>query len=287
MSVPTDFITGLNLSPERAISGVPIPHAAREHSLDAVTPLAQKASASASAKAEAQIEPQLELPARPELEVQPALVRETQTSETVVKTSVETTDGAEVKLTTVSSNRNTSSATSGTGTGTGTGTDKGPSRPSVIVPPVVQDLDGVTGGGGSAAVRFSLRFGEASIRAPQQIADVAIGKDLLTLRNANGKPQPLPRFLSRAANNRTATTLEELARAVFADADGQKAGNQPLRRRAAVLVRATNAEIRGTYLLVNNGNRRLNPSADLMVEITGFSGRLPGLGAIDPAVLFG
>jgi hypothetical protein len=52
-------------------------------------------------------------------------------------------------------------------------------------------------------------------------------------------------------------------------------------------VRATSTELRGTYRLMNNNKRQLNPGADLMVEITGFSGRLPGLGAIDPALVFG
>jgi hypothetical protein len=60
-----------------------------------------------------------------------------------------------------------------------------------------------------------------------------------------------------------------------------------LRRGAAVLVRATSAEIRGTYLLVNNGNLRLDPANDLMLRLTGSSGRLPAVGAIDPAAVFG
>ena len=262
----TDFLTGLNLSQALAISGVPTPQSVQEHSLDVaglVTPLGQQATANAEAEAEAEAELELELPELQELEELPSLVRETQTSETVVKTSVETSDGAEVKLTTVSSNQNNSSVTSGPGS------DKGPSR------------------GGSAVVRFSFRFGDSLIGAPQRIADFAFGKDLLTLRNPNGKPQPLPRFFSRAANNRTATTLRELAAAVFADADGKRPGDQPLRRRSAALVRATNAEIRGTYLLVNNANPRLNPAGDLMIQLTGSSGSLPALGAIDPAALFG
>ena len=178
------------------------------------------------------------------------------TATTIVESSVVIAPpgAAQVTVTKASRNENTSSVSSG---------NPGSSRPP------------------------SVAFEASPIRAPKPLAGFVFGEQRLSLARARGKLQEVPRFLSRAANNRTATTLEELARAVFADADGQKAGNQPLRRRAAVLVRATNAEIRGTYLLVNNGNRRLNPSADLMVEITGFSGRLPGLGAIDPAVLFG
>lgn len=126
-------------------------------------------------------------------------------------------------------------------------------------------VDRVTGGPGR--VQVTVRVGAASILAPERIRDF--------------------RSISRAANNSTATSLEELAAAVFADADGLQAGNQALRRGAAALVRATGAEIRGTYLLVNNGNRRLDPADDLMVRLTGFSGRLPAVGAIDPASVFG
>jgi hypothetical protein len=270
----TDFITGLNLSQ------------ALEHSIDVAeldAPLVQQASVNAEAEAEAELQLQLQLPELPELEVLPDLVRETQTSETVVSF---TSDGAEVKLTTVSSNQNNSSVTSGSGDDKGPSDVKGPSRANGTVPPVVTDLDAVIGGD-SAAVRFSFRFGDSPIRAPQRIADFAFGKDLLTLLRLNGNPLPLPRFCSRAANNRTATTLRELADAVFADADGKRPGDQPLRRRSAALVRATNAEIRGTYLLVNNANPRLNPAGDLMIQLTGSSGRLPALGAIEPAALFG
>jgi|688.fasta_scaffold192130_2 hypothetical protein len=198
------------------------------------------------------------------------------TSQTTVKTSVVTAPpgAAQVKVVTASSNQNSSSVTSGTG---------GSSRPPGNAGGGGVDL--VTGGGG--LVGFSVRFGDSPITAPQRIADFVFGQDRMSLRSAKGKLQAVPRSFSRADNNSSATTLRELAASVFADADGLQAGDQALRRGAAVLVRATSAEIRGTYLLVNNGNLRLDPTNDLMLRLTGFSGRLPAVGAIDPAAVFG
>lgn len=183
------------------------------------------------------------------------------TAVTTVKTAVVTTPpgAAEVKVVTSSTNQTSSSAGVGA-------------------------VDPVTGGGGP--VDLTVRFGDSPIPAPQRIRDVVFGQTRMALRSAEGTLQPLPRSFSRAANNSTATTLRQLAAAVFADADGLQAGNQALRRGAAALVRATNAEIRGTYLLVNNGSRGLDPADDLLIRLSGLSGRLPALGAIDPASFF-
>ena len=183
------------------------------------------------------------------------------TAATTVKTAVVTTPpgAAEVKVVTSSTNQTSSSAGVGA-------------------------VDPVTGGGGP--VDLTVRFGDSPIPAPQRIRDVVFGQTRMALRSAEGTLQPLPRSFSRAANNSTATTLRQLAAAVFADADGLQAGNQALRRGAAALVRATNAEIRGTYLLVNNGSRGLDPADDLLIRLSGLSGRLPALGAIDPASFF-
>lgn len=145
--------------------------------------------------------------------------------------------------------------------------------------------DELTGGGGADV--FSFRHGDSPLGSPDRITDFRFGQDRIAIANPKGKAQPLTGAFSRAANNGTATTLEELAAAVFADADGRQQGNQQLGSRSAALVRATGAEIRGTYLLVNNGNRQLNGSRDLMIELTGFRGELPRLGAIDPDLVFG
>jgi hypothetical protein len=288
--VSTDLITGLNLSHAMAMSGVPPTLDVQEHSLDVgglvtapglvtpglVTPTVQDAKVTATAAATAITEASTPAKAALELalEVPESGLESTASSlkptveskvETIVETSVVTAPpgAAQVTVTTTSCNQTSSSVTSG-----GAG-----------------DVDLVSGGGG--LVGFTVRFGDSPISSPQRIANFVFGNDRLSMRNPRGKIQPLPRFFSRAANNSTATTLEELAAAVFADADGQQAGNQLLRRGAAALVRATSAEIRGTYLLVNSGKPRLDPAGELMIKLTGVSGRLPALGAIDPAAVFG
>ncbi len=145
--------------------------------------------------------------------------------------------------------------------------------------------DKLTGGGGSD--RFGFRWGDSRIWAPDRITDFSFGEDKILLFGRRSRLHGQPLRLSRAADNSTATSLQQLSAEVFADADGRRAGNQALRRRSAVLVQATNRRIRGTYLLINNNNPDLNLRRDLMVKITGFSGDLPDFGRIDAATVFG
>ncbi len=150
----------------------------------------------------------------------------------------------------------------------------GTSRPEFIDGLAGQDT--LTGGEGSDV--FGFRFGHSRIRTPDLITDFRFGEDKIALFNANGRLLPAPVAFSRAANNRRASTLAALAKRVFADADGRTAGAQPLAANAAALVRSTNAAIAGTYLLINDRNAGRSLTADLMVNITGFSGTLPALG---------
>jgi hypothetical protein len=136
--------------------------------------------------------------------------------------------------------------------------------------------DTLTGGAGPDV--FGFRIGQSRIRTPDRITDFRFGEDTIALLNAQGQLRPAPVAFSRAANNSTADTLADLAAAVFTDADGRTAGNQPLAANAAALVRSTNAAIAGTYLLINDANAGRSLTADLMVNITGFSGTLPALG---------
>lgn len=145
--------------------------------------------------------------------------------------------------------------------------------------------DRLTGGG--KADRFGFRHGDSPLASPDRITDFRFAADRITVLNAKGQPRALPRRCYRAADNSTAGSLEELAAAVFADADGRRSGNQALGRREAALVVSSNAEIAGTYLVINNGKAGLNARNDLMVEISGFSGALPGLGRIEPGLLLG
>jgi alpha-tubulin suppressor-like RCC1 family protein len=145
--------------------------------------------------------------------------------------------------------------------------------------------DTLTGGAGPDV--FGFRFGQSRIRTPDRITDFRFGEDTIALLNAKGQLRAAPVAFSRAANNSTAATLADLAAAVFADADGRTAGDQPLAANAAALVRSTNAAIAGTYLLINNGNAGRSLTADLMVNITGFSGTLPALGVRPVGTVFG
>jgi Ca2+-binding RTX toxin-like protein len=145
--------------------------------------------------------------------------------------------------------------------------------------------DTLTGGPGPDL--FGFRHRESAITAPDRITDFRFGEDRISILSSGGRALPLPRSFSRAADNGTATTLEELAAAVFADADGRRGGNQPLGRSAAALVSATNRPIRGTYLLINDNNPRLNARNDLLINLTGAAGRLPGLGSIAVETVFG
>lgn len=141
--------------------------------------------------------------------------------------------------------------------------------------------------GGDGANRFGFRWGHSRIGAPDWITDFTFGEDKIAVLDRRGRLQRQPGHFSRAADNSTAGSLRDLAAAVFADADGRQAGKQRLGRGSAVLVRSTNRNIRGTYVLINDGNPGLNLRSDLMVRITGFRGDLPNFGRIDPGAVFG
>ena len=143
-------------------------------------------------------------------------------------------------------------------------------------------LDGLAGEdtltGGAGPDVFGFHFGHSRIRTPDRITDFNFGEDKISLLNSHGRLLPAPLAFSRAADNSTASTLAALAEAMFADANGRTAGNQPLAVDAAALVRSTNAAITGTYLLINDGNAARSLTSDLLINITGYSGTLPALG---------
>jgi Ca2+-binding RTX toxin-like protein len=151
-------------------------------------------------------------------------------------------------------------------------------------------IDGLAGTdtltGLASADRFAFRFSQSSITAPDRITDFAFNSDKISLLSATGSPLPLPSAFSRAADNPTAATLLQLANRMFADANGALAGNQPLAPNAAVLVRATNSAIAGTYLLINDPVSPLNANIDLLINLTGHSGTLPAIGTIDANRVF-
>lgn len=167
------------------------------------------------------------------------------------------------------------------------GTSRAESITGTIRPEFIDGRGGpdvFTGGRNPDVFGFGAR--ESTITAPDRITDFAFGEDKLAILNSQGRAQPRPRTFTRAADNSTARSLEELAAAVFADADGRRRGNQALRANGAALVRSNNRSIRGSYLLINDSRAGLSTRDDLLVNITGFKGSLPGFGRIDSSLVF-
>jgi Ca2+-binding RTX toxin-like protein len=144
--------------------------------------------------------------------------------------------------------------------------------------------DSLTGGRGPDL--FGFGFGDSSLRTPDLITDFRFGDDRIAIFRSNSDTPATPDRFSRAANNRTAATLTDLAAAVFADADGQRRGDQPLGATAAAFVVSTNRAIAGAYLLINDNRATATLSSDLMVNITGATGPLPAPGANPVGALF-
>ena len=138
--------------------------------------------------------------------------------------------------------------------------------------------DTMTGGFGPDV--FGFKFTQSSITTPDRIIDFEFGSDGVVLFSSKSRALSAPVAFSRAANNDSALTLTALAIDVFSDANGDLMGAQALAANSAVLVKATNVSIAGTYLLINDSIAALNTTNDLMVNITGFSGTFPSLGTI-------
>jgi 2',3'-cyclic-nucleotide 2'-phosphodiesterase (5'-nucleotidase family) len=145
--------------------------------------------------------------------------------------------------------------------------------------------DGLTGGPGPDL--FGFRHRESPVSTPDRITDFRFGEDRIAVLDPRGKALPLPTSLSRTGDNGTAKSLGDLAAAVFADADSQRRGDQALAANSSVLVTATNRAIAGTYLLINDKNPALSSRDDLMINISGYAGRLPGLGSVAVDAVFG
>jgi Ca2+-binding RTX toxin-like protein len=133
--------------------------------------------------------------------------------------------------------------------------------------------------GGLGIDTFAFQFGQSLIAGVDRITDFAIGIDKIDLLTPAGLATNAPTSFSRAANN-AATSLTTLINNLFIDANGATAGNQALGINSAVLVQATNTGIAGTYLFINDGTAGFQANNDLLINITGSTGALPGLGVI-------
>jgi Ca2+-binding RTX toxin-like protein len=134
--------------------------------------------------------------------------------------------------------------------------------------------------GGAGGDTFIFQFGQSGVGSPDRITDFAIGTDRIDLLSAAGGNLGTPTVFTRAANfaANALTTLNNIVAAVFTDANGATAGNQGLGNNAAALVQVTGSgSTVGTYLVVNNG-AGFQAGTDLVINITGHTGTLPGLG---------
>ncbi|MFM8277496.1 MAG: Calx-beta domain-containing protein [Cyanobium sp.] len=143
--------------------------------------------------------------------------------------------------------------------------------------------DTLTGGVGNDIYVF--KFTESTVASFDRITDFAIGPDKIDLLSSSGGQLAAPAAFSRAADS-TALNLSAVVAAVFADANGALVGNQALAVNSAALVKVNTASIAGTYIIINDHIADFQASNDLVVNITGFSGILPALGALTTSSFF-
>lgn len=135
--------------------------------------------------------------------------------------------------------------------------------------------------GGTEGDIFQFQWGESGVNGADRIKDFAWGLDKIDLLTASGTNGGLPTQLSRATDQ-SSTNRSVIVSAVFADANGNMPGAQPLATGAAALVVVPNA----TYLVINNEISGFQSNQDLLVNLTGYSGVLPPVGIIAVGNLF-
>ncbi|MCZ2207350.1 bluetail domain-containing putative surface protein, partial [Cylindrospermopsis raciborskii] len=123
---------------------------------------------------------------------------------------------------------------------------------------------------------FVFNFGDSQVDKPDQITDFQIGKDKIKINTLVGVVSTLTRAGNGSGN------LRSLVDSVFLDANGAVSGNQSLGSNSAALIVSGG----GTYLIVNDGTAEFNTGTDLVINITGYSGTLPGLGSITVSNFF-
>jgi Ca2+-binding RTX toxin-like protein len=129
--------------------------------------------------------------------------------------------------------------------------------------------------GGLGNDTFVFGFGQSGISTGvDRILDFAIGSDKIDLFSA-----PVPNSFARATNS-TATTLASVISGVYADPTITLSGG------GAALVVSTGVGSAGTYLIIDNGTAGFQSGSDLVVNITGFTGTLPGVGTLTPNSFF-
>jgi hypothetical protein len=132
---------------------------------------------------------------------------------------------------------------------------------------------------------FVFQFAQSSALAPDRITDFKIGADKIDLLTKAGLERSAPFVFTRASDS-NASTLSIVANSVFGDANGRMFGNQALGSNSAAIVQVSTPGISGTYLIVNDNNSSFSPFDDIMVNITGYQGNLPGVGSISVSDFF-
>jgi hypothetical protein len=127
------------------------------------------------------------------------------------------------------------------------------------------------GGAGQDVFRFS--FGQSLVSAPDVIADFTIGTDKIDLFAA-----PAPASFSRADNSGFSNNLSAVVNAVYADANGALLGAQALGLNSAALFKVNSGAAAGTYLTINDNVAGFQSANDLVINISNYSGVLPGVG---------
>jgi serralysin len=133
--------------------------------------------------------------------------------------------------------------------------------------------------GGLGSDRFVVGFGTSLSSGFDRIVNFAIGSDKIDLLTKGGLALNAPRSLTRAANLAT-SNLTSVINSVFKDANGALAGNQALGINSAALIRTTGGAVVQTYMIINDAIAGFQSNSDTILNITGYTGVLPGLGSI-------
>jgi hypothetical protein len=151
-------------------------------------------------------------------------------------------------------------------------------------------LDGLAGSdkltGRKGPDIFGFRFGQSTFSAHDRITDWKFGEDKIQLLSINSNVIAAPKKLSRAADINGAKTLLDAAKMVFSDADGKTAKNQKLGANSAALVNIKKSPIAGTYLMINDNKSSFSATNDLLINLSGLSGKLLPLGPSAASSLF-
>lgn len=142
--------------------------------------------------------------------------------------------------------------------------------------------DFIDTGGGNDIVQ--IRFSREIVDQLDVVTDFSVGEDTFAVYQPIGDAQSAPSSLTRAPNSR-ARTLSGAVYEVFADADGEAKGNQPLEQNSSAIVNGGKFLFFRTFLVINDGVSGYQPTTDIVIELAGIS-QLPEFGPIAASNFF-